>query len=1490
MLALYKILILDIDDESKSLVELKKLIYQLSYMDNCAIAFDSSAELEWAYKQVKGIFEPYHFRLQQFITNDSNLQEIIDSENEVKTDRNVKLLGLVWDREKDCLSTKPINLDIKANTKREVLRTIASQYDLYNFNGPLLNRSRLFLHRLQCDQHLSWDQALDKERSREWQNIAKQANAAPVIKVPRFAGSRDDTYKLIAYSDSSKCIFGVVIYIQCISTGKLSFAFAKNRMVGKNLQSKSMPSLELQSIALAVECLLDLYKELSGPSCIKPIKIQELRVYSDSLVALSWIYSHTHNLDKLQKCSVFVKNRLHEISELCLKHPVIFSFVSGEENPGDCITRCLSYKSLMKTNYLTGPDLVNAPRMEHSKDTLEFVVPDPKMDIQIPVNSLGAYISSKDIEIEHFQMTSRVSSFHRLILIYRNVLLFVNKLKIKVMARDPDKFNHLKAFRSDHNFFAEASRLLLSRDQGCYFAEELEYFNSSERLLKDVPRIVGQLNIYIDREGLLRVRSKLSRLKDEGRYRFPILLSKDSTLTTLIIRDYHERFAHAGVYSVLSEMRKMFWMSKSYSTVKKVLKSCVLCRRFNERAIKLNQNSYRDFRINAPEIPFRYIFMDYMGPYFVHINSQKVKVWLLCITCNWSRAINLKLCYDLSVKEFLRAFQLHCFEFGLPELCISDMGTQLVAGANIIMDFLRDPEVKLYLEENGVKPIQFEHFFKGQSQLGSMVETCVKMTKKLVYGSIKNNVLKVRDFEFLIAQTVHLVNRRPIAFKEALRGENLDASVPQPITPESLIRGYDLTSVNIIPDLQRIPEIADDPTYTLNKSSKIKNCFSHLRKVRNNLVDLYHSEFLATLTQQVVDKKNRYLPVKHTSLQKNDIVLIKELYCKPNQYPMGLVKVVTVNDIGEVTGAVVLKGKTREITKRHVSNLLFLLSPENQIKQDSVAEKPIDDNLQGQTRRACKPRVAAERFWCRAGLESLFVFDGYIYCISTRVALLEYVGSLLSGYSSLPDGKSQTEQVPRTDNVCPAVPTRSVKGENEPLVKYQPKSNPSGNFVNRNFAKTDNAHLSRTITRGLGSSRTCYWCNKTGHIQANCFARQSYLQRQATSPIALVNQVKASQQSVENEENGNKEAFPLRKVTSKAVLEKLVEYFCRYGLPCTIQSDCGNNFTCKYFRDRCAELAIQHITSVPYLPENQGVVERFHQTLKSIIEKAKVVEKEVQYMLDHDLIQPSSSPGSSPIVLAGLAVNIDKCEFVKAVVTYLGHEAGLGKVAPKHANIEVIANLPQPLWCRAGLESLFVFDGYIYCISTRVALLEYVGSLLSEYVPFFEDIVPRQGRKYISIEAFLTSVEAATKERAWSERKRIVFAKQRIRGKASRRVKRDIEFMEPRSWQHLKQHLRQRLGLGTASLHQYICNYVPVREEGEDCFEFFDRISEDLDDLGKGDGKRTGFGGRHGGRTPDGRTTSTFVDIVEKPPGRTEETVDTRSKTKKPEPEDGAVF
>ena len=170
---------------------------------------------------------------------------------------------------------------------------------------------------------------------------------------------------------------------------------------------------------------------------------------------------------------------------------------------------------------------------------------------------------------------------------------------------------------------------------------------------------------------------------------------------------------------------------------------------------------------------------------------------MLCISCLWSRAINLKVCLDLTVKNFLRAFQLHTYEFGVPEYCLSDMGSQFVAGTNLINDFLNDHETCQYLNEQNIKSIRFEQYYKGCDELGSLVESCVKLVKRLIQGSIKNNILEYLDFEFLICQLVHIVNRRPIAFKEGLRDSSNSEEIPSPITPEILLKGHELTSLNL---------------------------------------------------------------------------------------------------------------------------------------------------------------------------------------------------------------------------------------------------------------------------------------------------------------------------------------------------------------------------------------------------------------------------------------------------------------------------------------------------------------------------------------------------------------------------------------------------------------------------------------------------------------------------------------------------------------------
>ena len=191
----------------------------------------------------------------------------------------------------------------------------------------------------------------------------------------------------------------------------------------------------------------------------------------------------------------------------------------------------------------------------------------------------------------------------------------------------------------------------------------------------------------------------------------------------------------------------------------------------------------------------------------------------------------------------------------------ADLGSTLVAGANVITDFLRDPDTLQYFEENGVKPLTFDHYLKGCHKLGSLVEISLKLVKRLIYGSIKNNILECRDFEFLICQTVHLVNRRPIAFQEGLR-DNSDDTVPSPITPEKLIHGYDLVSL-IIPDLQPNPD--PDPDWLANTDpvDKVLESYENLKKVKSRLIDTYNSEFLGHLMKQAVNDKSRYQPVNH---------------------------------------------------------------------------------------------------------------------------------------------------------------------------------------------------------------------------------------------------------------------------------------------------------------------------------------------------------------------------------------------------------------------------------------------------------------------------------------------------------------------------------------------------------------------------------------------------------------------------------------------------
>lgn len=79
------------------------------------------------------------------------------------------------------------------------------------------------------------------------------------------------------------------------------------------------------------------------------------------------------------------------------------------------------------------------------------------------------------------------------------------------------------------------------------------------------------------------------------------------------------------------------------------------------------------------------------------------------------------------------------------------------------------------------------------------------------------------------------------------------------------------------------------------------------------------------------------------------------------------------------------------------------------------------------------------------------------------------------------------------------------------------------------------------------------------------------------------------------------EAIPLRNIKTQTVVKALVKFFTQYGLPKSVQSDQGSNFTARLFDQVMTELGIVHCCSSAYHPQSQGALERFHQTFKNML-------------------------------------------------------------------------------------------------------------------------------------------------------------------------------------------------------------------------------------------------------------------------------------------------
>ena len=115
------------------------------------------------------------------------------------------------------------------------------------------------------------------------------------------------------------------------------------------------------------------------------------------------------------------------------------------------------------------------------------------------------------------------------------------------------------------------------------------------------------------------------------------------------------------------------------------------------------------------------------------------------------------------------------------------------------------------------------------------------------------------------------------------------------------------------------------------------------------------------------------------------------------------------------------------------------------------------------------------------------------------------------------------------------------------------------------------------------------------------------------------------------------EAVALSKTTASVIVKHLTTFFSRNGFPGVILSDNRPQFLSKTFQTFCMKNGIQHVKTSVYCPESNGVLERFHGTLKQMVAKCTESRGSWSDVLPMCLfflrLTPNSASGFSPFML-----------------------------------------------------------------------------------------------------------------------------------------------------------------------------------------------------------------------------------------------------------------
>ncbi|XP_028966704.1 uncharacterized protein LOC114828094 [Galendromus occidentalis] len=294
---------------------------------------------------------------------------------------------------------------------------------------------------------------------------------------------------------------------------------------------------------------------------------------------------------------------------------------------------------------------------------------------------------------------------------------------------------------------------------------------------------LSSFDLFVDENGLLRARTRLTEgpfYTYEGKN--PAVTPGQSRLASLLIVDAHRVNAHFGVSTVLSQLRRRFWITRGRQVIKSILRRCVICRERQAAPATQIEAPLPECRADFLA-PFASTGLDFCGPFHVRHRLGSQKAYVAVFTCCPIRAVHLELLPSqntpqthLAVRRFLAAHP-SCTRI------ISDNGASFVKAATElkrVFNSLKDPTVQEELNGRGVHwsficPRAPWHRGFYQRVVGILKSTLVKTLGRSLIG--------YEEFRTILCELAGVINERPLTFVST------DPDAPAALTPAQFLRG-----------------------------------------------------------------------------------------------------------------------------------------------------------------------------------------------------------------------------------------------------------------------------------------------------------------------------------------------------------------------------------------------------------------------------------------------------------------------------------------------------------------------------------------------------------------------------------------------------------------------------------------------------------------------------------------------------------------------------